>query len=87
MQLAYEIGQYLDNPSNARVSPEAASRWRGDAPGSHGSLQPGYYLQGRQLGAMLDMVVLCNWEPPRGSIHPSASPMLAKLKTLTGPSG
>lgn len=56
-QLAYEIGRYLDNPSNALVSPEQASWWSGDAPGSHGSLLPDFYLQGRLLGAMLDLVV------------------------------
>ena len=56
-QLESDIGEYLDNPGNALVSPEQAGSWSGDRPGTHGTAQPDYYLQGRLVGAMLDLVV------------------------------
>ncbi|MDQ6633365.1 MAG: PDZ domain-containing protein [Gemmatimonadota bacterium] len=56
-QLESDIGEYLDNPGNALVSPEQAGSWSGDRPGTHGNAQPDYYLQGRLVGAMLDLVV------------------------------
>ncbi|HET6765290.1 MAG TPA: PDZ domain-containing protein [Longimicrobiaceae bacterium] len=52
-----EIGRYLDNPSNALVSPEQSSVWNGDAPGAHGDLTPDVYLQGKLAGALLDLTI------------------------------
>jgi predicted metalloprotease with PDZ domain len=56
-QLERDIGEYLDNPGDALVSLEQAGSWSGDRPGTHGNVQPDYYLQGRLVGAMLDLVV------------------------------
>ena len=56
-ELAHDIGQYLDNPSNALVSPEDASWWSGTPSARRGDFTPDYYLQGKLLGTVLDLQI------------------------------
>ena len=53
--LAVDIGRYLDNPANRLVSPEDASWWSGNSTPAPGGLTPDLYLQGKLLGAALDL--------------------------------
>ena len=55
-QLEHDIGQYLDRPANALVSPEESGRQAGDPPETH-ELFPDVFLQGKLIGAMLDLIV------------------------------
>jgi predicted metalloprotease with PDZ domain len=51
------LAQYLNNPSNAAVSPEATSRAFNRPPGSLGDWTPSMFTQGETLGAMLDAMI------------------------------
>jgi len=55
-QLEHDIAQYLDRPANARVSPEQAG-WESGSPSGMRELFPDVHLQGKLVGAMLDLVV------------------------------
>ena len=55
-RLEHDIGEYLDQPANALVSPEQAGWGMGEPP-ERRALFPDVYLQGKLVGAMLDLVV------------------------------
>lgn len=55
-ELEHDIGEYLDGPANALVSPEEAGWQAGDPPETR-ELFPDVYLQGKLVGAMLDLVI------------------------------
>lgn len=57
VRLARLIGDYLDAPGNAQVSPEEAGWRSGEMPGVHPGLRADVYLQGELLGALLDLRV------------------------------
>lgn len=54
-QLARDIGEYLDQPDNALVSPEASSAASGR--GLEAGTRSDVYLQGKLAGAVLDLVI------------------------------
>lgn len=56
MQLEHDVAQYLDRPANALVSPAQAG-WESDSPSETRELFPDVHLQGKLVGAMLDLVV------------------------------
>jgi predicted metalloprotease with PDZ domain len=56
-RLQTAIARYLDNPSNAIASPEQASLWSDDPQGAHGDSMPDVFLQGKLVGALLDLTV------------------------------
>lgn len=55
-QLASDVANYVSNPGNARVSPEDASRTRGE-PALNDGFSPDYYAQGTIVGAALDATI------------------------------
>jgi predicted metalloprotease with PDZ domain len=55
-QLEHDIGQYLERPANALVSPED-SGWQTGDPSETRALFPDVFLQGKLVGAMLDLVI------------------------------
>lgn len=55
-QLEHDIGAYLDRPANVLVSPEESGWQTGDPPETR-ALFPDVFLQGKLVGAMLDLIV------------------------------
>jgi predicted metalloprotease with PDZ domain len=52
-----QVAAYLDNPGNARISPERASWTTGDPPGTNGGFTADHYRQGTMIATVLDLAI------------------------------
>lgn len=55
--LRRDAASYLDNPGNARISPERASWTAEDQPGANGDFDANHYQQGALIATVLDLAI------------------------------